>query len=97
MTYPDASRKAEQSTEENQWVARGQVMTPERAAYEKREAEIKGEFEAELADEYLSGYPKNVADAVFNRAWANGHASGYQDVEGHYMELAELVEIVAPR
>ena len=55
---------------------------------------LEAEWELWLAAEYLSSsVPTEAAKAVFRKAWADGHSSGYQEVEGHYEELADLVNL----
>lgn len=38
----------------------------------------------------MEGHPK--ADAVFNKAWEDGHSAGHHEVRLHYAELAGLVK-----
>lgn len=45
----------------------------------------------EMADRYLSGYSKDVTDRVYGKAWDDGHAEGFQNVEFHYDVLADLI------
>lgn len=38
------------------------------------------------------GLPNAVRDAVWKKAWDDGHASGIHEVEMHYEELADIVK-----
>ena len=53
--------------------------------------ELKYQFKGTLEREHnLVGHPK--ADLLFEKAWDLGHASGLQDVESYYADLAELIK-----
>lgn len=64
------------------------------AAYREAQAEIRSRFAAALADEHLPHLPDEATDAVFERAWEEGHSSGFHSVEGSYADLAALIEKV---
>jgi hypothetical protein len=63
------------------------------AWHERRD--VTGSLEREwawwLASTYLPGVASVVADAVFAKAWDDGHAEGYYSVESHYEDLSDLV------
>ncbi len=55
------------------------------------EKTLREEFKADLAECYLPKLPKRATDAVWEKAWDDGHSAGCSDVDYHYSELAELV------
>lgn len=63
-----------------------------RREYDQAHANVNRDFAAALADEYLDEIPVGprgtVAEAVFRRAWEDGHSAGYSSVEWAYEELA---------
>lgn len=61
-----------------------------RAAYDKDEARLLAQFQADLEAEFgVVGHPK--ADKLYALAWERGHASGLAEVVTHYEELVDLV------
>lgn len=57
---------------------------------------IKSDFKRNLADEYLSFIEDldkryRVDERVFDLAWDEQHASGYEAVEDYYAHLADIV------
>lgn len=49
-------------------------------------------FRLYLREEYgTSELPEAVDNALFGKAWGDGHSCGYHEVELHYGELADLV------
>lgn len=69
-----------------------------RLAYREKVNDIRGDFAKDLAEEYLpdvaDNYSEQIPKAVFAKAWEQGHASGFSDVENHYIDLADLVNLV---
>lgn len=65
-----------------------------RVAQDVSNREAKNGFEAQfrayLEDTYASEIPAGAHGAIFSKAWADGHSSGYGEVEMHYQDLAEL-------
>lgn len=66
----------------------------ERVAQDLSNREARRGFEAQfrsyLEDTYASEIPAGAYGAIFSKAWADGHSSGYGEVEMHYQDLAEL-------
>lgn len=62
-------------------------------AYREREREIRDQFERDLAarEHTLAGVPATKAK-VFEYAWREGHAEGYQRVQEVYEEIADIVD-----
>lgn len=63
---------------------------------EAARAKAKAESEAHYARMYeeigqpLAGLNEVQHSIVYAQAWEQGHSSGYEEVSGHYGELAEL-------
>ena len=52
-------------------------------------------FRKALEEEFaLSEWPQPVLDAVYSKAWEDGHAYGYHEVACHYSELCDFVKVV---
>lgn len=67
-----------------------------RRAFAERRAAGRAERDVHrdrMAAEYLEGYPKRVTDAVYAKAWEDGHAERFENVEFHYDELASLIRL----
>lgn len=73
--------------------ARADARRSEReAAMAKRKAEQEAHY-ARMFDEIgspLAGLNEAQHAIVYAQAWEQGHASGYEDVESHYGEYAEM-------
>lgn len=66
---------------------------PDRAAlvqaYRLQADEITNQFAQNLSAQH--GTDNDIVDAlIFTQAWAQGHSSGYHEVEGHYIDLVEF-------
>lgn len=60
-----------------------------RRAHGVEEARIVAEFRSDLEMEFgMAGHVK--ADALFSRAWEDGHAYGLSEVASRYADLVEL-------
>lgn len=70
---------------------------PELLAYNAVVREIDAEFRDALAAEYLGDIAESqvqpIADAIWTRAEAEGHASGRYDIEDQYSELAAIANL----
>ncbi|MFE6967209.1 hypothetical protein ACFVAJ_19145 [Agromyces sp. NPDC057679] len=66
----------------------------DRDAYRQSEANIKLHFADDLRDAYAEDLPEAVAPIIFERAWEDGHSSGYSEVESQYVDLAEFARKV---
>lgn len=64
----------------------------DRGAYRYEDQRLRVVFAEEaLKNVGLENYP--LKDKVFEKAWSDGHSSGYMHV---YYELVELAEMIAP-
>lgn len=63
----------------------------ERRDYNKAIACLEAEWKLWLAEEYAWDLNQKARDAIYAKAWSDGHSSGYSEVEHHYLELSELV------
>jgi hypothetical protein len=61
-----------------------------RREYNTALSALIGEWVEYLADEYGYDLPADAQSAIYGKAWSDGHSSGYQEVEHHYSELADL-------
>jgi hypothetical protein len=52
--------------------------------------DLEVQFRSYLEDTYASEIPAGAHGAIFSKAWADGHSSGYGEVEMHYQDLAAL-------
>lgn len=75
-------------------VTRKEQRAVEAAARRERDAEEREMFRVRMASEHAGGLPPEVADAVWQRAWDEGHSSGWTSVEWHYEELADFARMV---
>lgn len=59
-----------------------------RERYYDKEMELKKAFrEALEVDSKAQGLPKSLRDAMFESAWSDGHACGYNEVASYYQTL----------
>ncbi len=70
----------------------GTPHSPEREAYRIGTAHIKNEFLAYIKDEYGYGHSEEIANRITEKAWEDGHASGFYSVEQAAIECAEQAE-----
>jgi hypothetical protein len=66
-----------------------------RQAYNVAQGKITSEFREWLGYEYASSLPTKIWDRLWAKAWEDGHAHGYHDVEMHYIDMADFAEAVA--
>ena len=66
----------------------------ERQAYRAAVAELEAEWREWLFQEHADDMSTEAAQVVFARAWEEGHASGYSEVEMHFVDLIGLVREV---
>jgi hypothetical protein len=70
----------------------GDRGSAERTAYNTEQTRREAEFRADLIEEHgTEVLPPEVENALFAKAWEDGHSAGYGEVAGHYDELATLV------
>lgn len=72
--------------------ARQQMETSD---YLTQQGRIASKFSEYLADAYLPGFPQSAANEVFGKAWADGHAHGFSEIESEYAGLADLIVSVS--
>ena len=61
-------------------------------AYREEENRLTVQFRLDLEEENgTGGLSKGKRDALWAKAWADGHASGLSEVAIHYSDLAELM------
>lgn len=93
--YAEAATRANEYPKHAYGHPRPKDFDAKRKAYTVREGEIRTQFAVDLAQQYLPPeLSKRVTDAVFWKAWEDGHASGYRSVEDIYEDLAELATLV---
>lgn len=61
-----------------------------RVKYQKAHSLITSRFAQALATEYTPDLPSVIQESIFQKAWSDGHSSGYHEVEYAYQELANL-------
>lgn len=66
---------------------------PQRQAYRDQTRELEAQWRAWLADEYASALPEAAQQAIWDYAWDQGHASGYNEVEMHYSDVAAIANL----
>jgi len=60
------------------------------AEYKAGKSKIQEEFLNYLEEQYATSEDSDVLAMLRLAAWSDGHGSGYQNVEHHYSEYAEL-------
>lgn len=58
--------------------------------YRAAQDAVTAEFRAYLEDTYGWAHSTEGQQKLWDAAWSNGHASGYQNVEAHYSDYADL-------
>jgi predicted metal-dependent phosphoesterase TrpH len=64
------------------------------AEYREQENALIAQWKTWLADEYADDLPAAAQNAIYRKAWEEGHSSGYYEVENHYSELSELGRLI---
>lgn len=68
---------------------RGKESLERSKAYRKESYRLKDLFQQALAEEFdMVGHPKEPI--LFNKAWEDGHCSGYSEVAYYYENLLDL-------
>lgn len=67
---------------------------PGRDEYDNAYNELIASFRTQLHQEYLPGFPSEVADLVWGKAYSDGHSSGFYEIENCYNDEADLVKSV---
>lgn len=68
------------------------LTTEQISAISRPSAEEYGAWGNYLADKYgTADLLPGVESKIYSKAWADGHAYGFSEVEIHYSEIAELV------
>lgn len=66
----------------------------EREAYYAQISVFQGQWAAWLADEYAKNLPATMHELIFGRAWADGHSSGYNEIENCYRDHADFAKAI---
>lgn len=67
-------------------------------AYTQDRQRLEREFQGDaLVEVGLDQWPTEVTDAIYAKAWADGHSSGYTEVLGILEELADLAKLIAAK
>lgn len=82
---------ADEATRKLQYVRPGE---PGHEEYEAAYKNIALQFELYLHSVYLEQFPVEIADIVYQKAYEDGHASGYSEIETWYQEEAEFLRKV---
>lgn len=65
-----------------------------RSAYRAEGTRLHAEFKKDLEEEFAdSSWPQSVLNALYSKAWEDGHASGCHEVAGVYSDLIALVDV----
>jgi len=69
-----------------------EALAKGREAYRAETKRLEREWQAWLADEYApSGLTEDQAKKIFEKAWEDGHAHGYSEVENYYISLTDFL------
>lgn len=52
---------------------------------------LRIDFGVALGEEYASHLSPALRDIIFEKAWSDGHSSGYHQVESEYDDLVDFV------
>lgn len=92
----DEARAAEDAAREAKVKARKLADAARHAEREEQRAKERAENDAhynrmfEEIGQPVGGFNAQQHDIIYAKAWEDGHASGYTEVEGHYGELAYM-------
>lgn len=64
----------------------------ERQTYRAQVRELETQWQEWLNEEYAPFLSSQSANEIYARAWEDGHASGYSEVESIYVDLASIVQ-----
>jgi len=65
----------------------------DRDEYRRQQADIKAQF-TEAMHCQTEDLPEAVRTLMFQKAWDDGHAGGYHEVQNHFEELEDFVRKV---
>lgn len=90
LSHADLKDLIKKREEEHHLAVKAEIKAM-REAYDATEARVNEGFRADLANEYLAN-PKNVREHIlWDKAWRDGHAHGYSNIESIYSDLCELI------
>lgn len=91
-TVQELKAEAAKLLEQAEQQARDEKAAARKAAQEKRAAEAKEHYDRMYfgIGQPLAGLNEAQHAIVYSQAWEQGHASGYEEVEDHYADLAEM-------
>ena len=75
----------------------GKANREAREIYRAQEAGLRVQLAAALAGEYASDLTARQQQIVFEKAWEDGHAYGYTEVENRYMDTMSFVDALLAR
>jgi hypothetical protein len=70
------------------------ARTKAREKYSADRAALTIQYKAALISEEASHLPEAAADAIYQKAWNDGHDSGFYGVYAHFTELVELADLI---
>ena len=77
------------------WEAEVEEWEKKKAAYSAEEARLLEKFKQDALDDVgLKGHP--AADAIYAKAWEDGHSNGYSEVYNELLDLADLADWAKP-
>ncbi len=79
VVYPTGSNRTNESVRE----------------YNRQISALEKQWSRWLGEEHAPGIPEVAQNKIFSLAWQEGHSSGYNEVETHYVEIAEIAVITA--
>jgi len=65
-----------------------------REKYRTDRADLAAQYKAALISEEASHLSEAAADAIYQKAWNDGHSSGYREVYDNFTELVELADLI---
>lgn len=68
------------------------ARTKAREKYHADRAALTIQYKKALISEEASHLPEAVADAIYQKAWNDGHDNGYYEVFNNFVELVELAD-----
>ncbi len=69
-----------------------------RARFDAERFRLEQEWREWLEKQYAQDIPTGLLTNIYDRAWAEGHSSGYFDVQDRYEDLTDFVrEVLAAK
>lgn len=64
------------------------------ATYVETRANLEAQWREWLYQEFADDFSTQAADAIYVRAYEEGHSSGYQEIQNQFIDLTSLVRQV---